>query len=92
MLSHPLPDAMAELYAYACLTGELTLADRYGIQAMLMSPGLQEEDMRCIDRLLHAVKRGRIEISQTLSAIAPEASPREAQPQVPFPYRNAYAR
>jgi hypothetical protein len=69
MIAYPLPDAMAELYACACLTGELTVADRYGIQAILMSPFLNEEDKRCIDRLIHAVRRGRIRISETLSVI-----------------------
>lgn len=73
-LSNPLPDAMAELYAYASLTGELTLADRYGLQAFLLSPGLNDEDRRCIDRLLHAVRRGRIKLSQTLSVIAASES------------------
>lgn len=65
-----LPTAFSELYASASCSGILTLADRYGLMAALLEESLQDEQKAAIDRLLYAVRRGRLivvdEISQML--------------------------
>ncbi|MDX2097244.1 MAG: hypothetical protein SFW36_05660 [Leptolyngbyaceae cyanobacterium bins.59] len=65
----PLPNAVSELFAQASNTGELTLADRYGILAVLLSESMSEEERRSIDRLLYAIGRGRVRVVNDLSAL-----------------------
>lgn len=64
-----LPGAIAELFAQATYSGQLTQADRYGIAAALLSGDLSEEEQGSINRLLRAVKRQRITLSQELSVV-----------------------
>ena len=66
----PLPGAIFELFAQASATGKLTQADRYGIQAVILSGELSQEEQASIDRLLHAVMRHRICMTDDLSAIS----------------------
>jgi hypothetical protein len=66
----PLPCAISDIFAHASLSGQITLADRYGLMAALVSDSLSEEDRQAIDRLLHAARRGRVKIVNELSAIA----------------------
>lgn len=65
-----LPNALADLFATASETGELTLADRYGLQAALLSDAINDEERRAIDRLLRAAVRGRVKLSSALSRLA----------------------
>ena len=65
----PLPCAISEVFAQAALTGTITLADRYGILAVLLQETLTEEEIRCVDRLLYALRKGRIRVVSELSAI-----------------------
>ena len=64
-----LPLAISELFAQATLTGKITLADRYGILAALLKESLDDEEMRCLNRLLYALKKGRIRVVDELSTI-----------------------
>ncbi len=64
-----LPGAIAELFAQATYSGQLTQADRYGIAAALLSGDLSEEEQGSINRLLQAVKRQRITLSPELSVV-----------------------
>lgn len=66
----PLPCAISDIFAHASLSGKITLADRYGLMAALISDSLSDEDRQAIDRLLHAARRGRVQIVNELSAIA----------------------
>lgn len=66
----PLPCAISDIFAHASLSGQITLADRYGLMAALISDSLSDEDRQAIDRLLHAARRGRVQIVNELSAIA----------------------
>ncbi|AFY66465.1 hypothetical protein [Geitlerinema sp. PCC 7407] len=64
-----IPGAVAELFAYASLTGNLTLADRYGLLAALLSDSLTDEEQASIDRLLYAIYRHRVTVADDLSAM-----------------------
>ncbi|HEY9750188.1 MAG TPA: hypothetical protein V6C63_16005 [Allocoleopsis sp.] len=64
-----LPSALSDLFAQSQDSGKITLADRYGIKIALLQSSLEEEELGSIDRLLHAVRRGRVEIVDELSVI-----------------------
>ncbi len=64
-----LPGAVSELFVQATVTGQLTLADRYGLQAAVLDDSLAEEERVCLDRLFHAVRRGRIQVVDELSVV-----------------------
>ncbi len=65
-----LPSAIAEMTAHAAQTGVMTVADRYGLMAAVMSyPTLTDEEREAVDRLLHAVSRGRIVLVNELSVV-----------------------
>lgn len=64
-----LPSAIADLTAQVAQSRQITLADRYGLMAAILSDSLQAEERDAIDRLLRAVCRGRFYIVDELSAI-----------------------
>lgn len=64
-----LPGSIAAILASSSETGVLTLADRYGLMAAALDEGLQEEDIRAINRLLRAVIRGKIQVVDQISSI-----------------------
>ncbi|MGC9505633.1 hypothetical protein [Baaleninema sp.] len=57
-----LPGAIPAIMASATERGCLTLTDRYGLMAAALDEHLEESDRRCIDRLLRAVSRGRLQV------------------------------
>lgn len=57
-----LPGAIAAILADAAETKTLTESDRYGLMAAMLDEHLSEEDRKAIDRILHAVRRGRIQV------------------------------
>lgn len=62
--------ALAELFAQVSNSGHITVADRYGLLAALLnSELLSDEEQYSIDRLLRAVRKGRIKIVNDLSVI-----------------------
>lgn len=63
-----LPSALSELFAQVSSSGKITLADRYGILAALLSDDISEEEQCTIDRLLHAFKQHRVQVVNELSA------------------------
>lgn len=65
----PLPSAISELFAQVSVTGKITLADRYGLMAAMLSESISEEEIDCIDRLLHALRKGRVQVVDELSTI-----------------------
>ena len=69
LLVQLLPTALPELFASASHTGYLTVADRYGLMAALLEESLLDEDRYALDRLLHAVRQGRIAIVDELSVV-----------------------
>ncbi|MEO0489485.1 MAG: hypothetical protein AAF215_07250 [Cyanobacteria bacterium P01_A01_bin.123] len=65
-----LPGALSELFARSSTTGQITLADRYGLMAALLEDALTEEDQRVLNRLLRAICKGQIAIVDDLSNLA----------------------
>lgn len=64
-----LPSAISELFAQVSSTGQITLADRYGLMAAILEETASEEEIHSIDRLLYALQRGRIRIVNELSTL-----------------------
>ncbi|HEY9616863.1 MAG TPA: hypothetical protein V6C64_08485 [Microcoleaceae cyanobacterium] len=65
-----LPTALSELFAQVSTTNMMTLADRYGIQAALLAEVISEEDRQMLDRLLYALRHGRVQLVNDLSVIS----------------------
>ena len=65
-----LPSALSELVAQVAESANVTLADRYGLMAAILDESLEDEERAAIDRLLRAVRRGRFQIVDELSAVA----------------------
>ncbi|MFW6357824.1 MAG: hypothetical protein ACOC0N_01210 [Chroococcales cyanobacterium] len=64
-----IPGAIPEILASSSETGLITLADRYGLMAATLDESLCEEDRRCVDRLLRAIVKGRIKVTDSLSIV-----------------------
>ena len=64
-----LQSALGDLFAEVNATGQITLADRYGLMAAIFDESLSEDERRCMDRLLRSIYRGRIKIVNELSRI-----------------------
>ena len=64
-----LPTALYELFATASVSGRLTVADRYGLMAALLEESLVDEEIRVINRLLYAVRKGRIAVVDEISCV-----------------------
>jgi len=64
-----LQSAIPELFAQTSNTGNITLADQYGLLAALLTDSLSDEEKRSIDRLLYAVRKGRLKIVSEISAL-----------------------
>jgi hypothetical protein len=65
-----LPCAIADLTAQAAETGRITLADRYGLMAAVLSQSnLGADEREAVDRLLRAVARGRVILVDELSVV-----------------------
>lgn len=64
-----IPGAIAELFVQVSNSGILTLADRYGLMAAILTDELTEEERRAIDRILRAAYRGNLQSSDELSAM-----------------------
>ncbi|MDX2214032.1 MAG: hypothetical protein SFY66_12160 [Oculatellaceae cyanobacterium bins.114] len=65
-----LQSALAELFAQVSLSGQVTVADQYGLLAALLDESLSPDELGAIDRILHAVSRNRVRIVSDLSALA----------------------
>lgn len=64
-----LPTAISELLVQVTITGQLTLADRYGLLAAVLDDSLSEEDRRAVNRILHALRKGRVQVVDELSTL-----------------------
>jgi hypothetical protein len=58
-----LPGAISEIFASVTETGILTLSDRYGLMAAALDEGLDDEERRAVNRILHFVKQGQITVN-----------------------------
>ncbi|MEW6498028.1 MAG: hypothetical protein AB1589_36835 [Cyanobacteriota bacterium] len=57
-----LESAIAELFAQVLEKGQLNLKDRYVLMTALLNNSLCREEEILINRLLHAVRRGRLQV------------------------------
>lgn len=67
-----LPCALSDVIVQAYTKGQLTQADRYGLMAAILEQNLSEEEQHAINRLLHLYHRGRLQLTDELSAIEGE--------------------
>ncbi|MEO0489025.1 MAG: hypothetical protein AAFZ49_05630 [Cyanobacteria bacterium J06659_2] len=65
-----LPQAISELFAQITQTGEITLADRYGLLAATFNENLTDDERLALNRLLRAASLSQFRIVNKLSAIA----------------------
>jgi hypothetical protein len=65
-----LPGAISDLFAQISSSGKITLADRYGLMAALLDDSLTEEERASIDRLLRAIRRGRMQVVNEISVLS----------------------
>lgn len=65
LLQHALP----ELFAEVSYTGQVTVADRYGLMAAVLADSLNEEERESLDRILHAAHKGKLALVDELSRI-----------------------
>ncbi len=66
---HLLPGAISDLFAQVSLSGKITKADRYGLMAALLDEELKSDDRIAVDRLLYAVRRGKIHVANEISDV-----------------------
>ena len=64
-----LPCAIADIAAQVADSQELTVADRYGLMAGILNGAFTEEEQAAVDRILRAVRRGRVQVVDQLSAV-----------------------
>jgi hypothetical protein len=61
----PLPllsDSISELFAEVSNTGKMTASDRQILQSAMLHDETTEEEKQAIDRLLYAVRSGRVQV------------------------------
>jgi hypothetical protein len=59
-----LPGAISEILVSVRDTGVLTKADCYGLMAAALDDSLSEEDRRSVNRLVRAVRKGKVRVIQ----------------------------
>lgn len=64
-----IPGALSDLFVDVSQSHSITLADRYGLMAALMSDHLQEEELASINRLLRSIRIGKIQIINEISQL-----------------------
>jgi hypothetical protein len=64
-----LESAIAEMFVQVSLSGDITLADRYGLLAALLQDSLTDEERFAIDRMLRAIGKGRLKIVDEISTV-----------------------
>lgn len=57
-----LESTIAELFAQVIQKGKITLKERYVLRTALLNNSLCQEEEILINRLLHAVRRGRLQM------------------------------
>lgn len=65
-----LPGAISDLFAQVSNSGKITLADRYGLMAAVLGDSLSEDERAAVDRLLHALCRGRMKVVSEISSVS----------------------
>lgn len=58
-----LPGAVADILASVSESGKLNLGDRYGLLAATLDDHLPEDERRAVNRIIHAVARGKVTVT-----------------------------
>ncbi len=64
-----IPTAVSELFARISTTGQITLADRFGLMAAAFDESLSVEEREAIDRILQGIRRRRYQVVSDISAL-----------------------
>ena len=64
--SYLLESAIAQLFAQVNQQGKITLTDRYHLVSALLNDSLSEAEEDLVNRLLYAVRRGRLKVVDEL--------------------------
>ncbi len=62
---------LSELFADIQETGQLTLADRYGLLAAVFDENLTEEELRSLCRIYRAIAKKQVQIVDQISTTHP---------------------
>jgi hypothetical protein len=70
MFSHCLlPNGLSELFVQVVNTRKITLADRYGLMALLCKESTSDEELQVVNRILYALRQDRIQVIDDLSTL-----------------------
>ncbi|NJL02975.1 MAG: hypothetical protein HC838_01845 [Spirulinaceae cyanobacterium RM2_2_10] len=58
-----IPGAISAILADTADTGILTQGDRYGLLAAILDENLPDDERRAVNRILRAVRRGRVQLT-----------------------------
>ena len=61
-----LPGAVSEILVSVSDSGKLKLGDRYGLLAASIDEHLPEDERRAVNRILHSVSRGKVNVTEEL--------------------------
>lgn len=65
-----LPNGISELYAQVSNSGQLTLADRYGLMAAVLDESLDEEERMAVNRIIYSIHKRKLVIVDEISRIS----------------------
>lgn len=65
-----LPNAISELYAQVTNSGQVTLADRYGLMAAVLDDSLDEEQRMAVNRIIYGIQRRKLVVVDQISSIS----------------------
>lgn len=61
--------ALSELFVEIQETGQLTLADRYGLLAAIFDENLTEEELRSLCRIYRAIVKKQVQVVDKISKV-----------------------
>lgn len=61
--------ALSELFVEIRETGQLTLADRYGLLAAVFDDNLSEEELRSLCRIYRAISKKQVQVVDEISTV-----------------------
>ncbi len=64
-----IPTAISELFVRITETGQITLADRFGLMAAAFDESLATEEREALDRIFQGIRRHRYQVVDELSAL-----------------------
>lgn len=65
-----LPNAISELYAQVSNSGQVTLADRYGLMAAVLDETLDKEQRMAVNRIIYGIYKRKLAIVDEISSVS----------------------